>query len=242
MPIMEPVEARTHRQWLLRGAKLVAALLLALMVVGWLAFRHIPSWYVPAYVPIEDEQAARDGLGAAVTALSHGMGQGSRFDFIVRQDELNRWLVARDRIWPESKRWVPDQIEDPMVVFGQGEVIVAGAWMGPGPRTVVNVRLRVEMFGGTLRAVVENVRGGSLPIPLWLIKGELTRLERDRDGRQRALLPDGTSIVEAVEGAPLPREISWSQPRGKFRIEALQVVPGALHVSLQPIERREVPQ
>ncbi len=236
---METERSRVRlRRWTLRIGAIALGVTIVLLLVGWLSYRHIPSWYRPAYVPIEEEQAARDELGAAFTGLSRGMGQGEPFDYTVRQDELNRWLVARERIWPASKRWIPEAIDDPVVVFRQDEVIVAGTWCGPGPRTVVSIHLRVEMDGDRLRAVVESVRGGSLPIPLGPIKQQLARLEQDRSGRDRPLLPNGTSIVDAIEGAPLPRDLPWSQPRGEFRIEALKVVPGELRVRLRPIPRR----
>jgi len=145
--------------------------------------------------------------------------------------------VARDRIWPESKRWIPDQIQDPMILFEQDQVILAGTWRGPGPRTVVNIRLRVEMIDDQLRVRVMSVRGGALPIPLTPIKRQLARLEHDRAGPDRTLLPDGTSIVDAADGAPLPKDFPWTQPRGTFRIETLKVVPGELRVRLCPMQR-----
>jgi len=227
----------SHRQlrgWLTTVGGLAVVLIFGLAGLAWMAYRHIPAWYRPSYVPSEDEQDARDELGAAFTELSRGMGQGRPFDFVVRQDELNRWLVARDRIWPASKRWIPEQIADPMIAFRKDEVLLAGTWQGPGPRTVVNIRLRLEMTDETLRANVLSVRGGSLPIPLGPVKRHIARLENDRAGRKRPLLPDGTSIVQAIEGSPLPREIPWSQPRGKFRIEGLEVRPGELQVHLLP--------
>jgi hypothetical protein len=216
----------------------VPILLVAALAAAWAAFRHIPSWYRPVYVPLEAEQDARDELGAAFTELSRGMGQGRPFDFIVRQDELNRWLVARDRIWPASKRWIPEQIADPMIVFDRDEVRLAGTWRGPGPRTVLSVRFRVEMKDGRLRATVQSVRGGSLPVPLAVIKREIDRLERNWADRNEPLMPEGGSIVGAMEGAPLPNEIPWSQPKGKFRIESLSVAPGELRARLVPMVRR----
>ncbi len=224
------------RRWLPRiGATAVGCILVG-VAAGWMCYRYIPTWYQPAYVPIEDEQAARDELGAAFTALSRGMGRGETFEFIVRQDELNRWLVARHRIWPASKRWIPEQIEGPMIVFGEGEVILAGTWSGPGPRSVISIRVQVEADAGQLRTRVTSVRGGALPFPLGPIKRELSRLEVDRDGHPRPLLPDDTSILDAVEGAPLPRDISWSQPRGKFRVESLTITLGELRARLRPIK------
>jgi len=224
-------------RWLRWGGAIAATSIVAAGLVGWALYRHIPAWYQPAYVPAEEEQDARDALGAAFTALSRGMGEGQPFDYVVRQDALNRWLVARERIWPASKRWIPDQIRDPVVAFRQDEVVVAGTWCGPGPRTVVSIRSRLEMVDGAPRIEVLSVRCGSLPVPLAPIKTQLARLERDRSERGRSLLPDGTSIVAATEGAPLPRDLPWSQPRGRFRIEGLQLVPGELRVRLRPIER-----
>jgi hypothetical protein len=226
-----------RRRWLRLAGGTTAAILLVLIGSAWMAYRHIPTWYRPAYVPVEDEQQARDELGAAFTELSRGMGQNRTFDFIVRQDQLNRWLVARDRIWPESKRWIPEQIEDPMIVFQTGEVLLAGLWQGPGPRTVVNIRLRLEMENGKVRTRVLSVRGGSLPFPLGPIEREIERLERHRAERDEPLLPDGASIVQAMEGAPLSLEIPWSQPKGKFQIEALEVRPESLFVRLRPVQR-----
>jgi hypothetical protein len=207
------------------------------LVSGWLSYRHVPEWYRPVYVAPEDEQDARDELGAAFTELSRGMGRGMPFEFVVHQDQLNRWLVGRDRIWPASKRWIPEQISDPMIVFDRGEVLIAGLWCGPGPQTVVNIRLRLEMNGGVLRSVVKGVRGGALPVPMAPIKAELARLEARWAERREPLLPDAGSIVGALEGAALPREIPWSQPRGKFEIEALEVRPKELFVRLRPVPR-----
>lgn len=217
----------------------MAILAASIFVVGlcgsWVAFRHIPSWYCPVYVPMEDEQDARDELGAAFTELSRGMSQGRPFEFVVRQDALNRWLVARDRIWPQSKQWIPDQIENPMVVFEAGQVFLAGTWIGPGPSCVVSLKVGLEMTGDRLRARLLGVRGGALPIPLSPIRREVDRLERDRAGRHKPLLPEGGSIGDVLNGAPLPREVPFSQPKGKFRIDALEVRSKELRVRLTPI-------
>jgi hypothetical protein len=226
------------RQWLPRIGVMASVLMLVMLLVAWMAYRHIPVWYQPAYVPYEDEQAARDELGAAFTELSRGMGQGVPFDFRVRQDELNRWLIARERIWPASKRWIPERITDPMIVYQDDKIIVAGTWCGPGPRTVINIHVCVDVVDGSPRAHVVSVRAGSLPIPLTPIKRMLARLEHDRAGRRQPLLPDGASVVDAIEGAPLPRDIPWSQPKGKFRIEALNVVFGELRARLRPVDRK----
>ncbi len=222
------------RRWpLWLGAGALAAILLALPI-GWMAYRYIPSWYQPAYVPYEEEQEARDRLGASFTALSRGMGQGRPFEFRVRQDDLNRWLVARDRIWPASKRWIPEQIRNPMVLFREDEITLAGMWTGPGPDTVVSIRLHAEIVDGKLCVRILSVRGGALPVPVSLIRREVARQERRWRQRDEPLLPDGTSLADAIAGAPLPPEVRWRQPRGTFRIEALRIQEDELWVQLRP--------
>ncbi|MBN1341441.1 MAG: hypothetical protein JXQ73_02110 [Phycisphaerae bacterium] len=226
------------RRWAFRIAVGMAILTVLALSIGWIALRFIPGWYRPAYVPYEDEQEVRDRLGAAFTALSHGMAQGRSFDFAVRQDDLNAWLVARDRIWPASKRWIPKQIMDPMIVFENGDIVLAGTWCGPGPRTIVSVRLRPERVEDRLRVRVEGVRCGALPVPLALIRRGLVRFEQSRADTDEPLLSDGASLADAADGAPIPRDIPWTQPRGKFLLEAVSAVPGELRVRLDPLKRQ----
>ncbi len=212
----------------------VGVLIVLGLLAGWIALRHIPAWYEPAYVPPEDEQDARDELGQAFSRLSEGMAKAEPFDFVVSQEQLNAWLMARGRIWPESRRWIPPQLERPMVVFGEGSVILAGTWAGDGPRTVLSVELGLEVQGDKLRVFVTHVRAGSLPIPLAPIKRVVRHIERQHDRDEEGFLDEGTSIVEAIEGAPVPVALPWSQPKGRFLVREVEVKPGAFRVRLEP--------
>lgn len=222
------------RRWWRPAVVAAGVLLLLALLAGWIALRHVPAWYQPAYVPPEEEQATRDELGQAFSELSEGMAKGKPFDFVVTQEQLNQWLIARARIWPASQRWIPPQLERPTVVFRDGSIILAGTWSGAGPRTVLSVELRLAVQDGKLRVFVEHVRAGSLPIILSPIKRVIDHIEQQQTTGDDAFLADGTSIVEAIEGAPVPSDIPWSQPKGRFLVREVEVTPGAFRVRLEP--------
>ncbi|MCH8991680.1 MAG: hypothetical protein IIA44_08035, partial [Acidobacteria bacterium] len=51
---------------------------------------------------------------------------GEPFEYIVHQDRLNRWLAGRMAIWPGVRQWVPPWLEDPVIVFDDGQIVLAG--------------------------------------------------------------------------------------------------------------------
>ena len=105
-------------------AAAVAIVLLA--TSSWLAVARVPSWYQPPHVGAAQYQDVRDDLEAAFNQLNLAMQGDQPFEYVVNEDRLNRWIAAREQIWPGLRQYVPRELQWPVAAFRQDRIVVAG--------------------------------------------------------------------------------------------------------------------
>lgn len=216
---------------------LIAALvMLSVTTAGlWLTFQRIPSWYRPEPVPVAQYQSVRNTLTRTVNELSAKFVAGEPFEYIVHQDRLNRWLAGRMAIWPGVRQWVPPWLEDPVIVFHDGQIVLAGIASIASVSAVVSLHLTLSAESDGLRVTLHRVQAGSLPVPLDLfrerIEAALAAGQSDRD-REEPI-----TAAHLFGEAPLPNQFIWFNGKVPFRITGITAEPGQLRLNIAPEPR-----
>lgn len=234
-----------HMKWF----KLIAALLtvLALAAVGtaWMMFQHIPDWYRPARVPPEQEQMVRDDITATYDSLNIGMNESTQsFDHRFTQDQINAWLAMLERMWPNSRKWLPPEMTDPQIAIDPEGIRLAITYRYQDIRTVLNAQFHAiaDTDGITLRLL--GVYAGSLPMPNARVQKLLTQIDTNViSDEKRTISPlqdrPMPPLATLFDGIRLPNDYVWENGKKPFRITQLTFEPGELIVKFDPLPRRE---
>lgn len=220
------IRLRSTIKWI--AASFVAAVVV-LLIVSWILFQHIPSWYRPPRVPAEKLQSVRDNWLATIELFRGALNQDHPFTFTLRQDQLNTWLAVSKQI--TGSPWVPPHIEDPFVRFESDGVTIAGTVTIRGVRTVLNASINVGVEQNRIAVQIDTIRGGSLGIPGFWVRNCLEPL------KLREHNPYMPRPVELLTGAFLPAEYEITNPKRRFRIRDIRLESGEIIVEIEPLPR-----
>jgi hypothetical protein len=216
-----------------RIAVAAAAAIVLIAVSSWLAVARVPSWYRPPHVGAAQYQDVRDDLETAFNQLNLAMQGRQPFEYIVSEDRLNRWIAAREQIWPGLRQYVPRELQWPVVTFRQEGIVVAGVVEIGSVRSVLSVVLSVRAEPDRMVLKLGRCRLGAVPVPHWMVRRFLEAMSRsatpDSPGQPRDLLKE---LV-------LENRFDWPNGARRFRILAVDVQPGRLVTTIHPSSARQ---
>jgi len=212
----------------------IAAAAVVLIAAGsWLAIARVPSWYRPPHVGATQYQDVRDDLEAAFNQLNVAMQGHQPFDYVVNEDRLNRWIAAREQIWPGLRQYVPHELQWPVVAFREEGIVVAGIVEIGAVRSVLSVLLSVRAEPDRMVVKLIRCRLGAVPMPHWMVRRFLEAMSRsarpDSPGHPRDLL----------KGVVLENRFDWPNGARRFGIRAVDVRPGRLVATIDPSSARQ---
>jgi len=213
---------RSRRRAILAG--LLAAVALLLVAGGSLTCR--PAWYQPRsidYRRLDEDKRAELRLENTISAA---LNAGRPVTIELGQQQVNRWIAAREQLWPgEVPSLAP--FHAPVLVFLDDNRIRAGALAEQGGlRLILSVTVRLELTDDGLEVVWEGARAGLLPIPRSLID-RLARGLSDRLDLPPNALRNGR--------LKLPSRATWPNGERRFRIAELSIRAGTLRARLEPL-------
>ena len=227
-------------KWFKRIAIVSAAVALAALGAAWMMFQHIPNWYRPLQIPPEYEQAVRDDAAWTYESLNGGLNKSPRpFEHRFSQDQINAWLAMRERMWPNSRKWLPGSMSDPQVAIDAEGFRVAVTYRHRGVQTVLNALFQAHADTDRITLQLVRVAAGSLPMPPSQIQRLLARIDTrgwTLEKRVASQLQDHPlpALTGLFEGVRFPN--AWIWDNGKpFRITRLQCEPGELVVTFEPL-------
>lgn len=226
-------------RWILLAVVLMAA---AFVITVWLMFQHVPSWYRPiAIAPGKEAQRVRNDLEYTQGVLTESFLRSETFEHVFTQDRVNRWLAAREEIWPESRKWLSKGASDPFVALEEQGIRLAATYQQGGVKTVVSAHLEIAHETDGIRVRLLDVATGELSVPDSWIRDKLAALDangwpagktvRYQYGNQP--LPPLSGLLE---GILLPNEWIWWNGEQPFRIIGLRLDAGALTVEFEPLD------
>lgn len=225
-------------KWALAGAGLIVV---TFLVVSWMLFQHVPSWYRPMEVPPEQVQYVQQDLARTADALNERMVRATdSFVFEITQDQLNAWMAAREEMWPLAREWLPPRIADPFVTIDEQGIRLAVTFNSGSIQTVLSARFAVDADEESIHLQLLEVRSGSLRVPRSWLQDQLAALDLQRALGEGIGSVDNhnLNIDKIFEGISLPNEGIWRQadlPPRKYRVIGLQLKPESLAITVQPL-------
>ena len=241
---------RRHRKiWkrLAAGAAGLVILLVLAATVAWMAFQHIPSWYVPLEVSRADLSRVRNSLPNTYQELSDQIIKGEPFDFTLSEQAVTEWIVARGELYPDARDWLPTWIRDPVVSFEDDHCIVGGRIIYDDWQTIVGIHLVADISEETVTIRADRFTTGALPVPLSQLSELLERLLHDQRLDVEAMPDPAAAIVGRLRSTGptdlMAHGVSWPnlfQTRnGKrlIKIRSATASNGQLRVRIEPQPR-----
>jgi len=228
-------------QWLKRIVIGLALLALAVLGTAWMMFQHIPDFYRPAQVPPEHEQAVRDNITATYDSLNIGLNESLQpFDHRFGQDQINAWLAMLERMWPNSRKWLPQTMSNPQIAIDPEGIRLAITYRYRDVRTVLSARFRASADKEGLALQLLGVYAGSLPMPNSQIRHLLSKIDTNalpvaKHGVIQIQDRSLPALASLFEGIRVPNTWMWENGEKPFRITRLKFEPGALVVTFEPL-------
>lgn len=217
---------RKRHRWIRRLLIALGATALGVTALAG-ALMYRPGWYVP--VPIDRGRLDSDNrdLVNLLDRIGVALNHGQSIDIELDQDQVNRWIAARDE-WPEAvQRLDLGPLTDPLVLFeSEGEVRLAATVRLSDVTVVISSDVRIEVAGDRVNLRLATARVGAAPVPRSLI---------DRFSREmRVDHPETRRLLHAGETS-LPNEWVWPNGKRRFRIDSCASESGRLRIRLESL-------
>ncbi len=211
-----------RRLWLYVGLSAAALLVLLLVSLG-LALTWRPAWYQPAALDRARLHEDKTALARLQDDISAALNAGREIRVALTEEQVNRWLAARDELWPEALLDAQG-VDQPHVSFLDGAARLAvtlrrGAW-----GSVAGVVCRPELRGEEIRLHFEHTTLGAVPIASGWVDGLLAGVPATAGVRK-----PGTNTIT------LPREWTWPNGKRPCRLREFKLSAGRLEFVLEPV-------
>lgn len=185
-----------------------------------------PIWYRPPSVDFSRLKQDERDLVALLESVGARLADDAGVVLELDAAQINRWIAARETLWPEAHQPDLGPLRDPYVQIYAADRLRVGATASYGGwSAVISTDWHLELVGEDIRLRCEAVRIGALPVASAAWLGRIAGLA------QRAL-PRLSVGPDGVVAAP----VEWEWPNGKrrFRIAELALSPGRVVVGLAP--------
>lgn len=213
------------------------------VVIGWLAFQHIPAWYDPPQVTHADTARIRATLPAAYQTFSDLLAAGGTFEYKLAARTVNEWIAARASLWPDARDAVPKWLREPVIAFANDRVIIAARFDSGGWRAIVSAHLDFVPGEDDVMIRIAKVAAGSLPVPprwvartidQYLAEAEIAdSLTGDIPESLGEALRRPDSAAALSSGVKVPNRWHWSNGDRRFRILDLRAEDGLLTLTVE---------
>lgn len=231
------LRAQLFRTWRTSVLTLIVGLAVVLFS-GICALVRTPGWYDPPVIPPEERQDVRNNLLNAEQAFTESlMNTSEAFTYHLYQDDVNRWVAMRREIYPLIDELAPPQLQDPFVIFDDGEITLAGKLRAAGVELVFSVDLSVSYEDDAIVLRVGAIRCGSVRLP-WDAADLPLRATVDRAAGES--WPGSPRVWgNLAEGLHIGNTAQWKNGGVRYRVTGVESQDGALNLTVQPLGRPE---
>ncbi len=129
--------------------------------------RHVPEFYTRAtsQLPV-DLKAASAELEQDVVKLQDAAAQLGSWQALFTEAQINAWLVQQ--LPAEFPKLLPDGVAAPRIMIEDNRILAAARYKSSRIDTIVSFEIKVALteHANVLAVRIENLRAGSLPLPL----------------------------------------------------------------------------
>ncbi len=161
------------------GLRLLVVVAVGAAGSAWWVLRQtseVPEFYTRATLQLpQDVPAASAMLETEVVELQDAASQLGSWEARFSEGQINAWLVHQ--LPREFSQMLPPGIEDPRIAIEEGRILAAARYKNSRIDTVVSfeVKLALTEKANVMAVRIENLRAGSLPLPLQSFLKGITR-------------------------------------------------------------------
>lgn len=208
-----------RRRRVIARVSALAGVVGCLWLLGMVSCR--PGWYRPASVDFSRLDADRDALVRIADEISRAFNTGRWYEFSLSGEQLNRWIAARTRLWPDESRLHVRGLEEPYAEVREGRLRLAARAHALGADVVVWADFDVSVKGEELRLHCLQAGIGAMRVPGRWIVGLVRPFAADLAGRGAELIEDSVRFAN---------EFTWRNGERRFRIDVVHIDDAAVRV------------
>ncbi len=243
MPQKQSGPPKPRRPWYRRYRTYTLLTSLVLSATLWFTFQHKPGWYHPVEVTEEIIQRARRHAPNLMDSISDHLVRHKSIEFTLQEREVNEWLAALPRAWPEARDALPRELSRLAVLFTDDGIRIGGHMNASGWQVILGISLEVtrDEASREIKVALTGVQGGSLPLPNLLIKPILNRALAKQSSANPAgdgegdVVPLFQSADDLFNGIRFENRFEWPNGRRMFSIGRLSFGKGRVVIRLDPI-------
>lgn len=185
-----------------------------------------PAWYRPAAVDYSRLAADKRELVGLLDEIGAALNAGRPIEVTLTEEQLNRWIAARDEVWP-GLRFELVGLTFPQVNVLDGNRVRVAATARNGPVSVILSAIgRCELADDEIRMRIERVCSGRLPILRDPVLRPLRELVAGSDAMRISMEGDTVRLQNAFR---------WRNGNRRFRVADFETVRGAVRFRLEPL-------
>lgn len=158
-----------------------------------------------------------------VDRIGDALHRGEAIEVRLSEDQLNRWIAARDELSPEPAPFRLDGVRFPHVRISAEGVVLAATCETAGIPFVISAEVQVSIEGDALVWKLRRVRVGRLPVPAASVARQMLRPMQER-GVATAGLTGGE--IRTVN------RFVWPNGKIAMKIRELTFEPGVMTLRL----------
>ncbi len=183
-----------------------------------------PSWYLPPAIDYERLEEDKREVVHLWEEIGRSLNEGRSITIELEPERVNRWLAARELIWPDDAVQLPPWCSEPFIRVNGDHLSGAAQIEYEGQRAVVSGEGAIQVDGDVIRIHPKDISIGMVPTPL---KWSETWV---RDALARV---DGVISVSASE-IVVRNEFLWRNGKVPCRVEDINVAGGRVRVNVTP--------
>lgn len=224
----------------------VALVVIAPLMALFVAFHLKPGWYRPVATDERGLAEAEASVARVFDDFGDHVVRRRPFEIVLHDHELNGWLAALPRLWPDASEHWPKDVVLPALAFRGGRWLI-GAEVRRHWRTIVNAQLRSKLVdnGRQILIEVESVSAGSIPLPrrYWSPPVQRAIDELVSENNSRGPSDSGISISKPGSSGEsnqpallIINRFIWANGRRPFRIGSMEPRnDGTMLVRIEPL-------
>lgn len=194
--------------------------------MGALAWR--PLDYSPAAIDLSRLPDDKRDLINLVDRIGEALNEGRSITVDLDQDQVNRWIAAREQIWADDRLQLPPEIREPQIRFVAPDRLVVLAQAQTqffSPIVQIDLALQASSEAAAVRCA--GMRIGGVWLPESLITAAL-----DAAGAREKLTVEVAGLTIRTAN-----DFVWRNGNRRFAVSNLQVEDGRLRAVLRPLSR-----
>ncbi len=215
---------RITRRNCISGAIFALVAFLSLAGTFWLGLNHLPDFYqalTSVASEAQNEKRSVDFVSHSVQ-LRNDMVNEPAWEAVFTAEEVNAWLAGD--LLVEFADKVPEHVSKPRVSFEPDKVTLAFTYDSGKVKTVLWGVASLRVTGPNEVAIsFQKLRAGAIPIPIRLVKSQLTQLFVNFGMNVNWTIEGGCSVANL--------RLSDSKPELRSAIENLQLARGWVRIA-----------